>query len=376
MVHLIHFYILGFRRQYMQDKVKNMIVTISFITFLISVLLINLITEDKQISITERRKLTQFPEITIEKLMQGDVADKWEKYVVDQFILRDSFRSFKSFFNINIFRQKDDNGLFENEGSIYKIEYPLNKDNVKKSANKINEIYNKYLQNMNVYYTIIPDKNYYLQNDDHLKMNYNELKQIMQDKLYKIKYIDIWDSLTLEDYYKTDIHWRQEKLDKVVNVIKSNMNLNITPNNYEIKEVGDFYGTYYGQLGTKVLPDKMYILTNSTIENCSTYNYETQKSGKIYDKKVSTDKYDIYLSGATPLITIENSNANTQKELILFRDSYGSSIAPLLVENYRKITLIDIRYMSSSLLDKYIEFGNQDILFLYSTLVLNQNILK
>ena len=61
---------------------------------------------------------------------------------------------------------------------------------------------------------------------------------------------------------------------------------------------------------------------------------------------------------------------------MLFRDSFGSSIAPLLIENYRKITLIDLRYINSELLTEYIEFNNQDVLFLYSGVVLNQNILK
>lgn len=64
------------------------------------------------------------------------------------------------------------------------------------------------------------------------------------------------------------------------------------------------------------------------------------------------------------------------KELLLFRDSFGSSIAPLLLENYSKITLIDLRYLSKDILENYIEFENQDVLFLYSTLVLNQNVLK
>ena len=84
----------------------------------------------------------------------------------------------------------------------------------------------------------------------------------------------------------------------------------------------------------------------------------------------------MFLSWATPIITIENPNAATSKELLLFRDSYGSSLAPLLVQNYSKITLLDIRYISSKLLGEYIEFNDQDVLFLYSTLVLNQNILK
>jgi len=59
--------------------------------------------------------------------------------------------------------------------------------------------------------------------------------------------------------------------------------------------------------------------------------------------------------------------------LILFRDSFGSAIAPLLVQGYRSITLVDIRYLSSAMLDRFIDFYGQDVLFLYSTIVLNNS---
>lgn len=87
----------------------------------------------------------------------------------------------------------------------------------------------------------------------------------------------------------------------------------------------------------------------------------------------SLDKYDIYLSGATSLLTIENEDSSNDKELIIFRDSYGSSLAPLLVQAYRKITIVDTRYISPKLLSKYIEFKNQDILFIYSTILINNS---
>ena len=91
------------------------------------------------------------------------------------------------------------------------------------------------------------------------------------------------------------------------------------------------------------------------------------------EKKNSLDKYDIYLSGATPLLTIENSQNNNKKELIVFRDSYGSSLIPLLVEAYSKITVVDTRYVSPKILGEYIEFNNQDVLFMYSTLIINNS---
>lgn len=360
----------------MKDNTKNFIITIGFCFIIIFAFIVNILTEDKEISLTERRKLATFPEVSISKLLKGETTGKFEDYAVDQFTGRDIFRTIKAFFSTNIYKQKDNNKLFEKDGAIYKMEYPLNETNIEKSVSKINSVYNTYLKNMNVYYAIIPDKNYYLENDDHLKFDYDKLKRIMESKLTNIKYIDIWDDLKLEDYYKTDIHWKQENIQNVVKTIKTNMNLELVESNYEIVDAGEFYGTYYGQIPGNFDADKMYILANDTIKNCTTYDYETKQVGKVYDTKTSQDKYDIYVSGATPIISIENENATTTKELLLFRDSFGSSISPLLIENYSKITLIDLRYISSKILNQFVEFKDQDVLFLYSTVVLNQNILK
>lgn len=73
------------------------------------------------------------------------------------------------------------------------------------------------------------------------------------------------------------------------------------------------------------------------------------------------------------MLTIENPDYNGTKELIAFRDSYGSSLIPLLVTGYSKITVVDTRYISPKLLNQYIEFKDQDVLFMYSTLIINNS---
>jgi hypothetical protein len=95
----------------------------------------------------------------------------------------------------------------------------------------------------------------------------------------------------------------------------------------------------------------------------------------LYDmvKASGKDPYDMFLSGELSKVVIENPNAKTDKELIVFRDSYGRSILPLLAEDYAKITVLDIRYAHPMMLLAGIEFENQDVLFLYSTLVLNNS---
>lgn len=359
----------------MKDRTKNIIISIGFFLILIIMFLINIITKDKEISLVERRKLAKAPEFNSESILNGDISEDFEDYVIDQFSFRDSLRNIKSFFSMNVFMQKDNNKLFVKNGAIYKMEYPLNEKNVQKTAEKMSVVYEKYLKNMNVYYSVIPEKNYYL-NDDHLKLDYGKLVSIMNENLEEMKFIDISSSLSLDDFYKTDIHWRQENLGDVVSKLQDEMNLEKKETHYTKENVGDFYGTYYGQIGGNIAPDEMYILTNDEINGCITFNYETMENDVIYDKDNSSDKYDIYLSGPTPVIIIENPNVKEEKELLLFRDSFGSSLAPLLVQNYSKITLIDLRYISNSLLSNYIEFGNQDVLFLYSTLVINQNILR
>ena len=52
---------------------------------------------------------------------------------------------------------------------------------------------------------------------------------------------------------------------------------------------------------------------------------------------------------------------------------FGSSMAPLLAEGYRKITLVDTRYIAPELLRNFVSFENADVLFLYSALILNQS---
>ena len=91
------------------------------------------------------------------------------------------------------------------------------------------------------------------------------------------------------------------------------------------------------------------------------------------EKAAGRDAYEMFLSGALSLVTIEDKDAQTGRRLVLFRDSFGSSIAPLLLGGYDKITLVDICYIHPQLLGQFVDFEECDVLFLYSTLVLNHS---
>lgn len=358
----------------MSEKVKNIIITIVFLIIIIIPFFINIIKKDTQISISERRKLEQFPEFTISKLFDGTFFEKFEKYTMDQFWKREEFRKIKVNTELKVLNKKDYNNLYEYNGYLIEQIYPINEKSILNITNKINQIKEKYLtEDNNIYYSIIPDKNYFVDNGN-LKIDYEKLEKEMNENLQFGKYINIFDILKLDDYYKTDSHWKQENLINVAKKIGQEMNIELQQQ-YEEKTITEFNGVYSGRLAISNEKDKIKVLTNSILENCKVYNYEKEEYTSIYnmDKINSVDKYDIYLSGSVPLISIENPQNENGKELIVFRDSYASSLIPLLIEGYSKITLIDTRYISSQILDKYVEFSNQDILFVYSTLLINNS---
>ena len=83
----------------------------------------------------------------------------------------------------------------------------------------------------------------------------------------------------------------------------------------------------------------------------------------------------MFLSGPVSLLEITNPAGPEDKTLVVFRDSFGSSLVPLLVEGYGRVILADLRYMPGSSLQDYVDISGADALFLYSTLVLNNSTL-
>ena len=149
------------------------------------------------------------------------------------------------------------------------------------------------------------------------------------------------------------------------------------PAEYESVDVSSaFRGVYAGQYALPVEPDALRYLTNGTIASLRVYNYETGAEIPVYDLTLAAgrDGYEMFLGGTKALLTIENPNAETDRELVIFRDSFGSSIAPLLAQGYAKVTVVDIRYMAPALAGRFVDLSQaDDVLFLYSTGVLNHS---
>lgn len=329
-------------------------------------------------STSERRKLATFPTVSAESIGDGSFMTEFETWSQDQFPWRDRFRTLKSFFLYYVLGQVDNNDIYLQDGYAAKVEYPLNEDSLTHAADRFRYVYDNYLANTDthVYLSIVPDKSYFLA-EEHgiLHLDYEALFSTMQEQMLYAKYIDITDTLDVTDYYRIDTHWRQEKLPGTAKALAEGMGVTLTETYTENTLPEPFYGVYYGQSALPLAGEALIYLTNETLENCTVTNWEDGTTVGIYDmeKAVGKDPYEVYLSGSVSLLTIENPNAKTERELVIFRDSFGSSITPLLVEGYKKITLIDIRYLRPEYVGRFVTFDGQDVLFLYSTLILNHS---
>ena len=363
----------------MNSKIKNYVTLLLLSLFIFSFAAANVLIPDGDISKTERRTLAQLPKLTVADIKSGKFMSNFEKYTLDQFPFRDSFRSIKAFSNYYLLRRQDNNGIYIADGYAVKIEYPLDISSVKHATDRFEYIYRRYMEekDVHVYFSVIPDKNYFTApKNGYLHIDYDELIRQMSASMDFARYIDIVGTLDISDYYKTDTHWRQEKITEVAALLAESMDAKIISDYEEVRVNMPFYGVYYGQAALPMKSDELCYFENEQINSCKVYDFETNTYISVYDaaKADSDDPYEMFLSGSKSLLTIENPYAESDKELIMFRDSFGSSLAPLLVSGYAKITLVDIRYISPELLDRFIDFESQDVLFIYSASVLNNSI--
>ena len=326
-------------------------------------------------SAAERRPLEQFPELSGESLLSGQFMKDFADYAVDQFPLRDRFRTLNAYLSYYLLGKTDNNGIYLHDGYAAKMEYPLDEGSVNSAISRFTELYERYLTGCDVRFALVPDKGYYLAEEaGALSMDYDALYDRMEEALPWAELLDLRDALSIESYYRTDTHWSQEAILPAAEQIAAS--LGVTVPEFQVQTLErPFYGVYYGQAALPMEPDTIRYLTNSVLENCTVYCHDNGQSSEIYDmtKLQSKDLYDIFLSGGAAVLEITNPAGVAGKELIVFRDSFGSSMVPLLVNDYARVWVLDTRYVNPGMLEQFVEFRDQDVLFLYSTLILNSS---
>ena len=224
-----------------------------------------------------------------------------------------------------------------------------------------------YFSDNKVYFAMIPDKHSFASGD---KASYDEFFSYMTEGMPYATAVEIYDLLELSDYYKTDPHWKQECITDVAQRINSTMG------SKSFSDIGlttiekPYVGVYKDRTDIGDITDTMVYLSNDEINALT-----VEGANAVYDHKKfdGDDPYEFYLSGNQAVVKIKNANASQDKRLVVFRDSFACSIAPLLCKGYGEVIFVDLRYIMSDYIGEQVNFEGADVLFLYSTLLLNNS---
>lgn len=327
---------------------------------------------------SERRPLDKFPELSVKTLLNGKFMDNFEDYTNDQFPMRDAFRSIKALAQYYLFGFSDNNGLYFADGQIAMLDFPLDYDSLENAKDRFTELYETYMKDKvnKVVFTVVPDKGFYIgEENGYPVMDYAAMENFFAENLYFAEYVGITDCLDKDDYYAADTHWQQQDITAAADKILSVLGARPFDNLEEALATENFHGVYYGQSALPLPAEDIIYLRNPEIDSMTVLNYETGKETGIYDfeKLSGKDPYEFYLSGSTSILEVENPSAEGDRRLIILRDSFGSSMAPLLMRDYSEIIILDTRYILPGVLGNYVDFEGADVLMMYSSLVLNDS---
>ncbi len=334
---------------------KVFIISVSII--ILSVMIANIVTPEKYFSDNENRALAGFPDFSLESLLNGEMSAQFESYIADQFFRRDSWVSAKAVMEKSIGKKENNGVYFAEDGYLIEVpDYDL--ETVKSNIEAVKNFGGNYsLLLIPTAYEVLKDKL--------PKNSYTDIQMQIID-MAKETNIICPISILKENkneyiYYRTDHHqtaygsyltykyWCEKK--------------GIVPVKYTPEMLTDsFYGSTWSKATLpQIKPDtictlkgdnKVKVTINDTIEKDSIYDF---------DKLNEKDKYLVFMGGNYGKAVIE-TNANTDKSLVMVKDSYANGLLPYFINHYDTITMIDLRYYNQSIK----ELKADEILFIYS----------
>ncbi|MBC8453239.1 MAG: hypothetical protein H8D69_02060, partial [Chloroflexi bacterium] len=271
------------------------------------------------------------------------------------------------------------NGRIEIGGTIYVSFGYINEDRIERAAGLVGEIAGD-IGSDRTFVAVLPTKGQALVGSKYLVVD--QMGTIRQfEGLGGVTAIDLSGLVDLASsgaYYRTDPHW---SLDGVLwSYQQIADSLGVEPSTgYEHELFADSYlGSEYGRAAAgSIEADIIYLPRNAMIDGLTACRYSSLTDKLCVDSvfyrgaESEQDAYDVFLGGLGPIIEITNPLAETDEELVIFKDSYAHAIAPLLAQHYSKVTLFDLRYMRRSVVMENFDLSDSTVLFLYSSSVLN-----
>lgn len=382
-------------------KVARFFHTMGIVAFFVLLLtpIILLLVPDKSYSSAEKRNLTQMPQLSLENIMDTSYMDSFEDYMADQFPLRNVWMTVKTGAD-RLLGKYESQGVYigKNNTLMERFDAP-DAENEQLTQEAICAFQARYPE-IPAYFMLVPNQISIQKNlipkeapradqfaymDEMFEavsesVHVIDLRSVFEENEEKrgakepVENTESGDDVETSDpiqlYYKTDHHWTTDAAYLAYKELADVMNLTVDDASWTSAVVcNSFKGSLASKSGFSVpAEDVIKIYQSSTQPDyVVTYGETQEKSPSCYQTKYldSDDPYQIFFGGNHTQVTIETT-ADTNRKLLVFKDSYANCFLPFLFNEFKYITVIDPRYYYDDIDTLMVMNSYTDILYLYN----------
>lgn len=351
----------------------------AFILCMILFFLLNLVVSDKEKSEEENRMLATMPKLTWSSLTSGDFMAKYETYLADQFAGRNFWRSIRvGLSSLGGSREEEDILIGKDDYLLEKIVSP-DQETLKENMEAIHLFANQY-QDVPMYMLLVPNAANVMRDrlpsfaavQDQNRM-FAQVKRELGDTMEWLDAVEALNPHANEKiFYQTDHHWTSLGAFYTFSAVAEQMKIKADSASYFVSY--PISTTFNGMLAAKSgcrlnVKEEIYIYVPRDTDNDVVVNYvdEQRKTTSLFDasKLKTRDQYAVFLGENTSVVDIKTVS-DSQRRLLLIKDSYANSFVSFLAPHFREIVLVDPRYYSGTIDEIMDTYRISDVLFLYS----------
>ena len=367
-------------RKMKKTKIIDFMPAIIFFGFIFVIMILLFVLPKSEYSAQEKKKLADFPEMNVEKVVNAEFQNQLDTYMSDHIPARNFWAGLSSDYELAVGRNGSKGIYLGSDGYLFP-KPTKSTDNLMKNAGYIKEFADD--SDIPIYMTVVPSSGFI--NSSKLPFNHEPyidgemIASFGKSLGDNVKFTDVCKSFSelsssRQLYYKTDHHWTSEGAFECYKLLAPSMGYDpLSEDAFSKKKIEGFYGTSYSKSALWMMaPDTIELWQNKaqpkdsgTVEITDGKDSKKLSSYFSYEQLENDDKYPVFLDGNHSLVRIKNSNV-TGGKLIVVKDSYGHTIVPFLSQNYSEIIMVDMRYYKkeiSALAEKEKADG---ILFIYS----------
>ena len=361
-----------------------------FLLVLFAVFFLHIGSPDRDYSVTEKRALEALPALSFNSLRDGSYMKDAEEYSAEQFPGRDLLMRLRTGFSY-VLGMWESNGVYRGRsGQLAERFDEPDPELFEKTAAAVKNFAARHPSSQTSFllaptvgavapellpeYAVNADENAYI---DHF---FDSIRGAAAPIDVRSAFKEAKASGTAL-YYRTDHHWTTDGAYKAY--LEASSVMNFPARSFSRAVVSDdFRGSLAAKSGFYAGAADSIAVYTDTDESLKLLlkNEETgeTRASLYYGSALdSADPYELFFGGNYPMLTIE-STADSDRTLLVIKDSYANSFLPFLAGSYRKITIIDPRYYSRTVDNLFVLENYDDVLFLYNagTLAIDSSLYK